>query len=93
VTCKFVCFAPWLAYLVGPVEPVELTGIRRAQVELLGGTGGTGVDLEFSWREGPVPPVTPIGTTKSHQKRPQYYRFHQLHLPHDGPRPSLESIS
>jgi hypothetical protein len=60
------------------VEPVELRGIRRAQVELLGVTGGTGVGPAFRWRVSAVPPVTPTGTTKDHQNAPQY---HRLHLP------------
>ena len=99
--CNFVCSAPCIAYLVGPVEPVELRGIRRAQVELLGVTGGTGVGPAFRWRVSAVPPVTPTGTTKDHQKAPQYHRFHRLHLPDGGPRAgsktpfgrSLEGIS
>jgi hypothetical protein len=72
---------------------LELRGIQRVEVELQRGTGGTADGLDFCWRESPVPPVTRIGNTKNHQKRPQYHRFHQLHLPHDEPRPSLESIS
>ena len=99
--CNFVCFAPCIAYLVGPVEPVELREICRAQVELLGVTGGTGAGLSFCWRISVVPPVTPTGTTKDHQKAPQYHRFHRLHLPDSGRRArpktpfgrSLESIS
>ena len=91
--CNFVCFARWIVYLVGPVEPVELRGIRRAQVELLGGTGGIGVGLAFRWRVSTVPPVTPTGSTKNRQKGLKYHRFHRLHLPHDRPRASLESIS
>ena len=90
--CNFVCSAPCIAYLVGPVEPVELRGIRRAQVELLGGTGGTGNDLAFLWRISVVPPVTPTGTTKNRQKGLKYHRFHRLHLPDGRPRASLESI-
>jgi hypothetical protein len=93
VICNFIRLAPWIAYLVGPVEPVELCGIRRAQVELLGGTGGTGVGLAFRSRVSPVPPVPPTGTTKSRQEGLKYHRFHRLHLPHDRPRASLESIS
>jgi hypothetical protein len=101
VICNFVRLAPWIAYLVGPVEPVELRGIRRAQVELLGGTGGTGVGLAFRWRVSAVPPVPPTGTTKNRQKGLKYHRFHRLHLLDGGPRArlktsfgrSLESIS
>jgi hypothetical protein len=101
VICNFVCFALGVASSVGPVEPVELRGIRRAQVEPLGGTGGTGVGLAFRWRVSAVPPVPPTGTTKSDQKGPQYHRFHRLHLPDGGPRAgsktpfgrSLEGIS
>ena len=91
--CNFVCSAPCIAYLVGPVEPVELRGIRRAQVELLGGTGGTGVGLAFRWRMSAVPPVTPTGTTKNRQKGLKYHRFHRFHLPHDRPPANLESMS
>jgi len=74
------------------VEPVELRGIRSAQVELPGGTGGTSVGLAFRWRVNAVPPVTPAGTTKNRQKGLKYHRFHRLHLPYGGPRASLESI-
>ena len=99
--CTSACLSPRVVYSVVLVEPVELHGIRRAQVEPQRGTGGTGDGLGFCWRESPVPPVTPIGTTKNHQKRPQYHRFHRLHLPDGGPRArsktpfgrSLESIS
>jgi hypothetical protein len=90
--CNFVCFAPWIVYLVGPVEPVELRGIRRAQVELLGGTGGTGVGVAFRWRMRAVPPVTPIGTTENRQKGLKYHRFHRLHLTHDVCLTGLKTI-
>jgi hypothetical protein len=93
VICSFVCLSPRVVYSVALVEPVELHGIWRAQVEPLRGTGGTGDDLAFRWRMSAVPPVTPAGTTKNRQKSLKYHRFHQLHLPHDRPRPSLESIS
>ena len=45
--CTSVCLSPRVVYSVGLVEPVELHGIWRAQVELQRGTGGTGVGLEF----------------------------------------------
>lgn len=94
--CTSVCLFPRVVYLVGPVEPVELRGVWCAQVEPLRGTGGTGVGLGFWWREGPVPTVTPVGSTENRQKRVKYHRFHRLHLPNDGPpffRRFLESIS
>jgi hypothetical protein len=92
VICNFVCFAPWIAYLVGPVEPVELHEFRPAQVEPPGGTGGTGGALAFSWRKGAVPPVTPSGTTKNRQKGLKYHRFHRLHLPHYDSFTGLKTI-
>jgi hypothetical protein len=90
-----------VVYSVGLVEPVELHGIWRAQVELPGVTGGTGVGLAFRWCVNAVPPVPPTGTTKNRQKGLKYHRFHQLHLPDGGLRArsktpferSLESIS
>ena len=91
--CTSVCLSPRVVYSVVLVEPVELHEIRRVQVELRGGTGGIGDGLGFCWREGPVPPVTPTGTTKSRQEGLKYHRFHQLHLLHDRPRASLERIS
>lgn len=87
-----VCLCPRVDYSMVLVEPVELQAICRAQVELRRGTGGTGVGLGFCWRERPVPPVTPIGTTKNHQKRPQYHRSHQLPTKHDGSFTGLKSI-
>ena len=69
--CTSVCLSPRVDYSMVLVEPVELQAICRAQVELRRGTGGTGVGLGFCWRESPVPPVTPIGTTENHQKRLQ----------------------
>jgi hypothetical protein len=93
VICTSVCLPPRVVYSVVLVEPVELHGIGRAQVELRRGTGGTADGLGFCWRKSLVSPVTPTGTTKNHQKGLQYHRFHRLPLPHDGPRASLESIS
>jgi hypothetical protein len=93
VICTSVCLSPRVVYSVVLVEPVELHGISRAQVELQRGTGGTGDGLRFCWRDGPVPPVTPTGSTENRQKGLKYHRFHRLHLPHDRPRASLESIS
>jgi hypothetical protein len=92
VICNFVCFAPWIAYLVGPVEPVELHGIFAAQVEPPGVTGGTGASPASHWHLNPVPPVTPTGITKNHRKALQYHRFHRLHLPHNTPRDRQEKI-
>jgi hypothetical protein len=93
VICSSVCLSPPVVCSVVPVEPVELHGIQRIEVELQRGTGGTAEGLGFCWRESPVPPVTPTGTTGNRQKRLKYHRFHRLHLPHDRPRASLESIS
>ena len=90
--CNFVRLTPWIAYLVGPVEPVELRGIRRAQVELLGGTGGTSVGLAFRWHMSAVPPVTPTGTTKNRQKGLKYHRFHRSPLPHYDSLTGLKTI-
>jgi hypothetical protein len=87
--CTFGCLSPRVVHSVLLVEPVELHGIWRAQVELQRGTGGTGVGPGFSWRENPVPPVTPTGTTKNRKKCLKYHRFHRLHLPHDRPRARL----
>jgi hypothetical protein len=92
VICNFVCFAPRIAYLVGPVEPVELRGIRPAQVEPPGGTGGTALMRQWNVRPVSVPPVTPASITKNRRKVLKYHRFHRLHLPDGGPRASLESI-
>ena len=99
--CSFVCLSPRVVYSVALVEPVELHGIWRAQVELKRGTGGTGVGLAFRRRVSAVPPVTPTGATKSRQEGLKYHRFHRLHLPDGGPRAgsktpfgrSLEGIS
>jgi hypothetical protein len=101
VSCNFVRLSPHVVCPVGLVEPVELRGIQRAQVELPGVTGGTDPCLTLRWRMSAVPPVTPTGTTKHHQKGLKYHRLHRLHLPHGGPlaeseRPfgrTLESIS
>jgi hypothetical protein len=68
VICNFVCSAPCIAYLVGPVEPVELREICRAQVEPRRVTGGTGAGLPFYWRISVVPPVTPTGPPKITKK-------------------------
>jgi hypothetical protein len=92
VIYSFVCLSPHAVYSVLPVEPVELHAIRRAQVELRGGTGGTGDGRGFWWREKPVPPVTLVGSTENRQKGLKYHRFHRLHLPHDGPRTSLKAL-
>jgi hypothetical protein len=78
VICHFVCFAPWIAYLVGPVEPVELRGIWPGQVELQRGTGGTGFDQGPPWLKSMVPPVTPAGSTKINGNSGQYHRFHRF---------------
>jgi hypothetical protein len=101
VICTSVCLSPRVVYSVVLVEPVELRGISRAQVELQRGTGGTDVGLGFCWRESPVPPVPLTGTTKNRKKGLKYHRFHWLQLPHDQPRArlnrsfrrSLESVS
>ena len=78
-----------VVYRVGPVEPVELRGIRRAQVELL---GGTGVGLAFRWRVSAVPPVPPTGTTKNREKGLKYHRFHRSHLAHYDSFTGLKTI-
>ena len=88
--CSSTSLSPRVVYSVVLVEPVELHGIWRAQVELQRGTGGTGA---FRWSRSAVPPVTPAGTTKNRQKGLKYHRFHRLPLLHDRPRSSLESIS
>ena len=91
--CTSVCLSRPVVYSVLLVEPVELQAIWRAQVEPQRGTGGTSAGLVHCWRIRLVPPVTPTGTTKNHQKDLQYHRFHRLPVPHDGPRASLERIS
>ena len=90
--CTSVWLSPRVVNPVGLVEPVELRGIRPAQVELRRGTGGTGVGVAFCRRITMVPPVTPTGTTKNRQKGLQYHRFHQSPLPHDGSFTGLKTI-
>ena len=85
-------FAPWIVYSVALVEPVELAGIWRAQVEPQRGTGGTGVGPALCWHISVVPRVTPTGTTKNRRKGLQYHRFHRLPMPHDGSFTGLKTI-
>jgi hypothetical protein len=77
VICSPVFVAPWVVSSGGPVEPVELRGIWRGQVELQRGTGGTRVSPGSLWAN-MVPPVTPAGSTRINIESLQYHRFHQF---------------
>ena len=85
--CNFVCAAPWVVFPVGPVEPVELRGIRRGHVGPARGTGGTGagrapaagVKIFLRGSTGP--------TDRFHQNQQnclQYHRFHLVTPKRDG---------
>ena len=91
--CNYVCAAPRVVFLVEPVEPVELRGIRRGQVTPARGTGGTGLGR---------PPAAGLkiflhgstGTTDrfhhNQQNCLQYHRFHLVTSERDGPLASMK---
>ena len=64
---------------VGLVEPVELRGIRRANVGPARGTGGTDVRTRSCCRDRKLPGSTgPTGQSHQNQQNClQYHRFHR----------------
>ena len=87
VTCNFGCAASWVVFPVGLVEPVELRGIRRANVGPARGTGGTGAGRTRAAKVKIFPGGSTGSTDRSHQNRQiclQYHRFHLVTPKRDG---------
>ena len=82
--CNSIFTSPLDLSSVGPVVPVVLHRIWCEQAVPAGGTGGIGVrrTARADWQSFMVvPPVPPIGPTKSLQNGLQYHRSHQSHPP------------
>ena len=91
--CNFGRAAPRSVFPVGPVEPVELGGIRRGHVAPARGTGGTGVGRPGA-AGGQICLRGSTGPTgQFHQNQQnclQYHRFHLTAPKHDGSLPRLK---